>query len=294
MKIGIIGAGKVANNISQALKLKGYQFCFVSSKTETSAEQLSKILDTEVGSVCDCAEHADIIFITTPDDCISDIARDISSYLTEKCASSFALKDKIFIHMSGLKTSDAMKDLKKFGANLVSLHPVQTFASKETADVLDFLKNTLYTFEGDAKAFELCGRLVDDLGGTMIEIKACDKPKYHVALCVASNYLVTLLDEAVSMLCDVGFDKKEALSAIKPLVSVTLKNCLDKSPEKSLTGPISRGDVETIKTHLQYVEDRKTYSALGTKTVRLAFDNGYIDEEKYGDISNLLKEAENG
>ena len=137
-----------------------------------------------------------------------------------------------------------------------------------------------------------------DLQGSALIIGEQDKPLYHAALSIASNYLVTLEAIAAGMLQTVGIDKAHALSALLPLVQGSVDNLRHSGLPNALTGPISRGDVETVQSHLTAMHAlpamiTELYKTLGEQTVSLALEKGTIEKEKGEKIKQLLQLASN-
>jgi predicted short-subunit dehydrogenase-like oxidoreductase (DUF2520 family) len=136
--------------------------------------------------------------------------------------------------------------------------------------------------------------LVGSLGGRFWVIKAEEKPIYHAAAVMASNYMVTLFDVAFSLFGRLGMEGKAAREALWPLVEATLANLTALAPEEALTGPISRGDTETVRTHLLHLakHDEKAaviYRVLGGRTVELARRAGRLTEAAAEELLRLLE-----
>src|SRR5690606_24287151 len=102
------------------------------------------------------------------------------------------------------------------------------------------------------------------------------RPNYHAAAVFASNYLVTLAATAVRILREIGVPEEDALPALIPLMRGTLDNLEDLGLASALTGPIARGDLDTVRTHLARLspDDRALYCALGRETLQLALAAG--------------------
>ena len=97
---------------------------------------------------------------------------------------------------------------------------------------------------------------------------------YHCAGCVGSNYLVTLMDTTIQMLKEAGFEEKQAMDCIEPLIRKTVDNIFELGTKKALTGPISRGDMGTVKKHKdKLIELNKDwldmYTVMGDMTFKM-------------------------
>lgn len=276
LKVVIIGPGKVGTAVAQGLQGKGYGIL----KLDRSV--------MEEGEPEELTLRADIIFVTTPD---SEIKKTIELIANKK---GFRPKQTVF-HMSGALTSDILLEAAKLGANVVSLHPLQSFADKEHA--VKNLPGSIFSVEGEEEAINLGKKVAKDLGGEAFVIEKEAKPLYHAAACIASNYLVTLIGSSLAFLEGAGIGKDKALEAIFPLVKGTLNNINNLGGTVALTGPIARGDENTILEHLEAI-NRITpdwlefYKVLGTKTVDVAEENQKIGREKAIKLKSILKEEQ--
>jgi predicted short-subunit dehydrogenase-like oxidoreductase (DUF2520 family) len=148
--------------------------------------------------------------------------------------------------------------------------------------------------EGDESLLPLAEELVLDMGGTPFRISTRSKPLYHAAASVASNYMVTVIVVARQIMSACGFTEEEAFHLLTPLLRGTGKNLGALGPEQALTGPIARGDVKTIASHLQALTDldpdiQEIYRVLGRKTVEVARKKGTLDREKAEEILRILR-----
>jgi predicted short-subunit dehydrogenase-like oxidoreductase (DUF2520 family) len=127
-----------------------------------------------------------------------------------------------------------------------------------------------------------------------IELKASDKVVYHAAAVIASNYLVTLVKLADDLWETFGIPREQATQALLPLLKGTLNNIENVGIPQALTGPIARGDIDTVKKHLTALQKEapdalSTYCELGLQTIPIAQAKGKIDEEKADDLRAVLK-----
>ncbi|MBI5779199.1 MAG: DUF2520 domain-containing protein [Planctomycetes bacterium] len=222
-------------------------------------------------------QPADIIFITTPDGAIQDVCRAIFS-------GGRIYRDKIVIHCSGSQPSDILKSaMQHHNVHIASLHPMQTFANKP--ETVRSFKGTYCAYEGQRKAMPIVRNIISALGGKPVEIKAKDKTLYHIGCVFASNYLVTLIKASQDFMRKCEFKDKDILQAIRPLVDSSIKNIMTIGPASALTGPISRGDVLTIKNHLKAIRKNMRhylplYRELGRHTVWIALDKKSINKSQ--------------
>lgn len=284
-KIAVIGAGNVGKVFGYALKQKGYVPVAASARTAGSREITAKLLQCPVYSEPEkAAQQADIIFLTTPDRVIKEVC------------DALALKGvfhrgQVVLHTSGAHSSEILSAAREAGSNVFSFHPLQTFPGVEAG--LRALPGTFFAVEGDQEAFFIAKELVAALGGKMLTIPTEMKPLYHAAACVACNYLSSLMDVALKMYQVMGIDNEQAFESLAPLIYGTLKNIGEMGPEKALTGPVARGDLPTIKSHLEIIgklapELLAVYSRLGIYTADLACRKGTLTERQAEQLKILL------
>lgn len=288
MRIGIIGAGRVGTAIGIILSARGYMLVGVVDKEEARAQALAARTGARVfASPGALAREVEIVFITTSDAAIAKVAEEIAA------AGGF-WPGQTVVHMSGALGSSILESAARQGAVVLSIHPLQSFATGEQA--VKVLPGSFFSIEGDAAGFPLARRLVEDMGGKCFFLSPGSKPLYHAGACVASNYLVTLVGQAVKLLVASGIPREEALAALLPLVEGTVKNIGEVGIPQALTGPIARGDIETVAGHLiamRGVADELVafYCFLGKETVKTALEKGGISRERAEEMGRLLSEA---
>jgi predicted short-subunit dehydrogenase-like oxidoreductase (DUF2520 family) len=228
---------------------------------------------------------ADIVFITTPDRSVADVCRRVG-------ASNAIHPGSVVIHTSGALSSEVLAPVRRAGAFALSLHPMQTFT--DTAEALRNLPGSCIGLEGDAQALVWGRRIARDLGGKPLLIAREHKVLYHAAACIASNYLVVLLDISLQLLKTAGIRASDGLPAAVALVNGTVRNVGRAGTIRALTGPIERGDVETIQAHLRGLREAlpeciDVYKALGRHTVGLAERKRSLSIEAAGRLRAMLR-----
>lgn len=208
-----------------------------------------------------------IVIIAVPDAEVARVAEQIAG-------NSGSLKGMVFLHTSGALTSDELLPLKRKGASIGSMHPLQTFSKKK--ERTDFAE-VYCAIEGDADAVKAARSVSRTIGARHFSIRKRDKIVYHIAAVFASNYLVTLLSVTERLGSSISLNERTMRKIIAPLVRQTIENVLHASPAEALTGPIKRGDGVTVSRHLRTLESTKTlkqllplYAALGIETAQLA------------------------
>jgi len=284
-KIGIIGTGRLGKNLLYYLIEKKIEISGVfNSRTQTS-EETREITGSKVFSnPNELVEASEIIFITTPDDIIEKTALEISK-------SDIKIKDKFFFHCSGSLPSTILLSLKNKGSFTASFHPLQSFAGLLVSK--NPFKGIVMGIEGENEAVDIGKNLAILLGSVPFTLKTEGKTLYHAAAVIASNYLVTLTDISLSFLEAAGIEKENGLQIIAPLIRGTLENIMAKGTGKALTGPVARGDSQTIKSHrksiLQSIPEMGSfYKIMCEHTVKIAKESGHLGEKEAETILRAL------
>lgn len=255
MKIGFVGKGKVASAFSKYLLNYGCTITGFHTRSKPAPEVLT-----------DC----DIIFAATPDDSIAAALKGIKT------------NAKILCHFSGALPSYILKEETDDKITVASLHPAMTFT--ENTD----LSSIIYAFEGSGDSINEFKSFLQSIDIKFFEIKTEQKPGYHAAMCNISNHITTLVDMTEKMLQNIGIDYDSAKAAITPLAKAALENALTHKPGEVLTGPISRGDVNTVRLHMPYADD--AFCEMAKKTAELAFESNRINKEVKDEIIKVIDE----
>jgi predicted short-subunit dehydrogenase-like oxidoreductase (DUF2520 family) len=321
----VYGAGKVGIAIGYLLGEQGYRVSGAVARSKESLENIVRYIpgakplsSHDAQAIRDAAESANVILITTQDFQIGSSC--------EKLANNGAINNThTVMHMSGAVGLDALEPAAVIGAGTAVIHPIQSFANIDLA--IKRIKGSYFGMtigNNDANKTRLiASKIIEDLHGTPINIEDENKALYHAAACVASNYLVTLIDFAQHLYKKAGVPDTLAIKIMMPLIEGTLSNIKELGTEQALTGPIVRGDAPTIAHHIEQLEqleqinqakqlasngnpneeplkhtDRDTadyehdnlnvYKALGRLTVDIALRRNSIDQETATRILSLL------
>lgn len=290
--ISIIGAGRLGTALAIGLSSKGYPIPAIAARRAAHARKaisLSGLPSRTLALGADQLEQlppSDIVLITTPDDVISNIAKTIAS------VGRSSRRRSTFLHTSGALSSAVLAPLAKRGFHTGSLHPLISVSDSRAG--AEALSGAFFCVEGDSAAVRSAKAIVRDLNGHAFTIKPESKALYHAAAVMSSPHLSALFDVAVQMLVSCGLKAKEAQQVLTPLVQSTVNNLKRTSPEKALTGTFARGDVATVKRHLQALspkqlaEAREIYKLLGLHSLQLAAQHG-LDPKLVAEIKNMLK-----
>lgn len=294
IRVGFIGPGKVGVNLGRYFTQKGIVVSGFYGRNSNHTKEAAKITNSKFyDNIQTIINDSDILFITTPDDNISFIDKKISR---------FDLKNKSVCHASGSLKSTELSNAKLSGASIYSIHPIFAFSNKNMN--LDEFEKVHFSIEGDlteekVPILSLLAKLGNQYFIRQIEYSAT----YHLANVFVSNLVLSLLDIGTSYFKQMGLTEEQALNAIIPLVEGNIKNISEKGFVNSLTGPIARGDVKTVKKHLSVLkeEDKDLYQMLSLNLLKLVSykeNGGNVNEnalsqllkhsEKYSGISKLL------
>jgi predicted short-subunit dehydrogenase-like oxidoreductase (DUF2520 family) len=296
--IAIIGPGKVGTSLAILASKAGYAVAAIGGRNYSKCVEAAQRVNqasrvhgnkTKAASITEAAGSAELVFLTVNDDAIGELCQNLAKNKHFKPGT-------IVAHVSGTLSSDVLSAAKNT-CSVASAHPLQTFATVESAEKT--MPGTYWFLEGDLKAVSVIKALVFAIGGKPNETTFNQKQKalYHAATVTASNYLVALIDTALSIMAEASISRDIALLALAPLITTTVHNTVQLGPSEALTGPIARGDIETVKNHLQVLvgasEDlAEIYRTMGRKTVQLALDRGSIDKQQAGALFSILSNPE--
>ncbi|MEJ2199390.1 MAG: DUF2520 domain-containing protein, partial [Desulfuromonadaceae bacterium] len=243
-RIVLIGPGRLGQAVTCLLAEAGYPIVAVISRNLERAVTAARFVGNRAAGTSDFsrAKEGDIVLLALPDDLLAETALRLRE-------NDYLAPDAVLIHFSGLHPAAILNQGSAPAVGALSLHPLQTFA--DAVSGLRNLPGTPFAVEGDKTLLPLGYSLVEAMGGTPFRLDSEQKPLYHAAACVASNYLVTLAAASGQILAACGFSEEEALKLLLPLIHGTIRNLTTLGPQQALTGPIARGDVQTVASHLQ-------------------------------------------
>jgi predicted short-subunit dehydrogenase-like oxidoreductase (DUF2520 family) len=284
--IAILGLGKVGTAIGFLLRSAGYTIAAVASRSLSS---LSKGIAYTGGepytNFSEAASHAECIFITTSDDAIASVCENIALGGSIK-------PGKKVIHMSGGGGLILLDAARRYGAHTSSIHPLQSFADVEGA--IKNIPGSTFGITSDDEIKQWSIQVVKDLSGIPFFISDTDKPLYHAAACIASNYLTTLIHMVEVIYQSLGLNHEDAMHAFWPLLKGTMRNIEEKGTVHALTGPIARGDMGTLKKHIEALQNKlpvflRAYSILGILTTELGLEKKTISAQDAEHLRKLLE-----
>lgn len=280
MKIGFIGAGRAGCGIGKYIQtmqektdaqITGYY-----SLLADDARWAANFTDSDFfETVEDVIAASDSIILSTPDGAIKDVWDNIPKD---------QIGGKIICHLSGSLSSDVFSGIEDYDAYGISIHPLVAFSDKES--VYQQLNEVSFTLEGHAFAVNKWQALFEQTGNAVTVITKNVKPLYHAAASMLSNHVVAVLETGYQLLIRCGFSEEEARSFSDVLVKNNVKNVIETGAVNALTGPVERGDVETVKKHLSVLTEKEQgiYKACGKELIFISKkknpDKDYSQMEK--------------
>jgi predicted short-subunit dehydrogenase-like oxidoreductase (DUF2520 family) len=185
---------------------------------------------------------ADVLWLCVPDAAIARVTGRIV-----KRVGKGGLKGQIVVHSSGALSAQVLQAAARAGASLASVHPVMSFATRVPVS----LQGVPFGVEAEAAGRRILNAIVRQVGGRPFAVEAGSKALYHAVGVLSSPLLVSHLAAAHEAAILAGFTPRQSKRLIEPIVRATLDNFFLRGPGKSFSGPIARGDVQTIDLHLQ-------------------------------------------
>ena len=287
MKIGIIGAGKVGGALCKSLREAGVNVVGLTAGTE--ADTLAAAAKFQVKGFAsneELAPNCDVLFLTVPDRLVGEVAAELAQDFNNR-SDERSLQGKTFFHCSGSLGLEELQPLAESGADIGSLHPLQSFASADVS-----FQGIYMAVDGMPNAQEAGQAIAELLGAQIFVVPAAERKAYHAAACFASNYVVAAMAVAQELMSKWTPTPEAGLAALLALFDGTARNLhQSKLAREALTGPIARGDINTVKAHLAVLPPKiaEVYKALGKETICLARANGTIDARQAEALASALQ-----
>ena len=286
-RIGFIGAGMVGKSLALAMSRKGYDVVAVASRTFASAEALAGLVSGCVPyrSADDAAQACDVIFITSTDDAIGQIASTVDWGTGQGV-----------VHCSGVASLDVLEPARSRGALPGAIHPLQTFSSVD--DAVKTLPGATFAIEGDGEMRSFLEELALELDGVPVFLRPEDKPLYHASVVMMGGLLTGLAGAVAEMWGHFGIDRDRALKSLVPMIRGNATTLDSVGIPAAVAGPYVRGDLGTIRKHLaafggQAPEMLPAYCQMALAALPYALEKGNVPQETAAEIRLLLKQALN-
>jgi predicted short-subunit dehydrogenase-like oxidoreductase (DUF2520 family) len=283
--VGVVGAGRVGAVLAARLRAAGHEIVAVAGESDASRRRIDSLLPGLTASKPSAVARAcDVLLLTVPDDMLPNV-------VTVLAASGSLHEGQYVVHTSGRHGLAVLEPARAVGARPVALHPAMTFTG--TALDLDRLDGCVFGLTAGPAERDFAEGLVADLGGRPMWVPEEMRTLYHAALAHGANHLVTLVSEAMEMLAAAGSD--DPAGTLRPLLTAALDNALEQG-DAALTGPIVRGDLNTIRAHVAEIagnapQSMASYVALARATLARAVTDGRVLPIRAIKINEVLDAA---
>ncbi len=270
--VAIVGAGRLATSLAVALHDAGFTIAEIVARDSPRSLGKARTLAAKVGAqpvTANCAAlDATLLWLCVPDREIRGAAAALALNLAANADVNKKEGPRFAFHSSGALSSRELDPLRKAGATVASVHPLMTFV----AGAQPSLTGVPFAMEGDVAAIRVGRRIVRELGGESFSLPAASKAAYHAWATMTSPLLLAFLVTLEEAARAAGLTREDARRKTLPIIRQTLANYSRLGPARSFSGPLIRGDVETVATHLAALKKhpgaREIYVALARAALR--------------------------
>jgi predicted short-subunit dehydrogenase-like oxidoreductase (DUF2520 family) len=280
LKLGFIGAGRVGTGLALSFARSGRIVAAVASRSAASARKLARrIPGARASSPQEAADRADLVFLTVPDDAIERVASGIRWRAGAAC-----------VHCSGAGDLDLLAGPAAQGALVGGFHPLRMFG--EPGKSFD-LRGCAVAIAGSETLAKQLERLARAIGARPLRLPEGGRPIYHAAANFSGAFVVALIAETIALWKKLGISEKDALRALLPLLRGSVDNVESLGAAGALGSVVARGDVGTIRGHIDALartapESLELYRQLSLRTIPLALAKGTLKPEAAREIEALL------
>jgi predicted short-subunit dehydrogenase-like oxidoreductase (DUF2520 family) len=285
-RVGVVGAGRVGAVLSAGLRAAGHPVVAAAGESDASRARAAALLPgVPLQKPTRVSKAADLLLLTVPDDMLSNV-------VTMLAASGAIRRGQYVAHTSGRHGLAVLQPAAELGAHVLALHPAMTFTG--TALDLPRLQGCAFGVTAETEpAVAMATELVGMLGGNLVWVPEEKRTLYHAGLAHGANHLVTLVCQAMELLRESG--AADPAATLRPLLTAALDNALTMG-DAALTGPIVRGDVETVRAHLIDIERTRpdtipAYVALARATANSAVLDGRLLPIRAAKLVGILNDA---
>jgi predicted short-subunit dehydrogenase-like oxidoreductase (DUF2520 family) len=282
LRVGVVGVGRVGSALGAALTRAGHEVVAASGVSAQSRRRAEQMLPGAALLAPDeTVAAADFVLLAVPD----DVLRPLVAGLAETGAWRPGL---LVAHTSGAQGIGVLDPAAARGVLALALHPVMTFTGRP--EDLDRLDGASFGVTAPDELRPVAESLVVEMGGEPVWVPESARALYHAALSIGSNHLVTLVNDTLALLDGVGVEQPARLVA--PLLSASLDNVL-RLRDAALTGPVSRGDVATVVSHVRTIASRApdvlpSYAAMARRTAERAQAAGRLTADQAEALREVL------
>ena len=282
-RIGFVGAGTVGKTLAVALHQRGYPVVATASRTFSSAQDLAGLVPRCVAysSPTEAAQDSDVVFITTSDDAIAPVASGI-----------VWRRGQGAVHCSGAASLDALQGAVDDGAAAGAFHPLQAFSSVENG--VASVPGTTFGIEGNDEMRGYLAEMAKAIGGHPIFLRPEDKPLYHLSGVMMGGMLTALAAVTAQLWEQIGMTRAQGVKALAPMMRQVSVNLESSGLPSALAGPYVRGDLGTVRKHLESLQSRApevlpVYCEIALAGLPFALERGRLNKERADEIRELLE-----
>ena len=284
--VGIVGAGAVGMALGLAISRAGWPVRAVASRDPEKRARFARLVPTArpFPDPIAVVDEVELVILTVPDDAIASVVEPLRLYAGQA-----------MIHTSGLLEADVLEPARAAGSHVGAFHPLVSFTADVERSVAG-LSGATVALEGDDSLVGLLADLAEGLGLVPVRLPAGTKAAYHAAAVLASGGLVALLEAIAALAAGAGMDEQAALAIYGRLTEQTLANARAVGIGSALTGPIVRGDVGTLETHLRALHAHapqvvELYLALARRELAIVESRGTLTPEQARAVAVALAKA---
>lgn len=283
--IGVVGAGRVGAVLASALREAGHEIVAVAGESDASRTRIETVLPgVHVDKPSAVAKACDLLLLTVPDDALDNVVRMLA-------ASGSIRPGQLVVHTSGRHGMAVLQPAIEAGAHGIAMHPAMTFTGTDVD--IERLRGCVFGVTCDVLDRQVAKHLADDLGGSLVWVAEESRALYHAALAHGANHLVTLVSQAMDLLHASG--SSDPAATLRPLLTAALDNALAYG-DAALTGPIMRGDVQTVRAHVRSLaetspETLESYVVMGRATANHAVMDGRLDPQRAATVIEVLNDS---
>jgi predicted short-subunit dehydrogenase-like oxidoreductase (DUF2520 family) len=268
IRVAIVGAGSLANFLAPALHDAGFTVTEIIARDSDRSRRRARTLAAKVGANGVTADSAmldaNLLWFAVPDREIRHAALSLAGRIADWKKS----KVRFAFHSSGALLSRELEALRKAQIAIASVHPLMTFV----AGAHPSLTGVPFAAEGDAAATRVARQIIQELGGRSFSLPAERKAAYHMWATLTSPLLLAYLVALEEAAGAAGITREQARRNSLPIIRQTLANYSRLGPARSFSGPLIRGDAETVAKHLSVLKKHpgagEVYVALARAALR--------------------------
>jgi predicted short-subunit dehydrogenase-like oxidoreductase (DUF2520 family) len=284
LRVAVIGAGRVGSVIGAALDRVGHRVVAATGVSDESRRRAERLLPgVPLVPADQAAARADLVLLTVPDDQLAGLVQGLARTDAWR-------PGQLAVHTSGAHGIGIFAPATELGVVGMALHPVMTFAGR--AEDVQRVDGAAFGVTAPEEFRPVAETLVLELGGEPVWVPEAARARYHAALSMGANHLVTLVNDAADVLREAGID--DPVRLLGPLLGAALDNAL-RLGDEALTGPVVRGDRRTVEAHIEALRATpylSPYLAMALRTMQRAHAAGRLSREQCAELISGIEAAE--